>query len=88
MRVVSFIVIRTRGRAADVSLQHMTWPEYQDPSRQNGNFLTRLWITTDPAPFLSDRKCPEPTDFNRFTLFKVNRDAIQNIFQQIGGLIP
>lgn len=69
-------------------LQHMAWPEYQHAPRQDWHFLTRLGVTANATPFLPDRKGPEATDFNRFTFFKVGRDAIQDVLKQVSRLVP
>ena len=84
MPAASFIIFRTRRRAVDMSLQHMTWPEHQNAARQNGHFFAGLRVPADAAALLPDRKGSEPTDFNRFTFFQMQGDTLQDIFQKIG----
>ncbi|MEA2731343.1 MAG: hypothetical protein QOD93_5763 [Acetobacteraceae bacterium] len=62
----------------------MTWPEHENPARQDGNFLTRFRVAANTASLLPDRKRPEPTDFNGFPFFQTRSDTLQYIFQQIG----
>jgi hypothetical protein len=83
----SFIVFRTWRGSVDMGLEYMARAEDQDPPREDRHFFAGLRIATDTAPFLSDRKGPEPTDFNSFSSFEPRGYAVQDIFQQVGRLI-
>src|SRR6201999_2630989 len=76
MRGRSFIIVRTGCRAVDMSLQHMAWPEHEDTAWQDRHFFSGFRIAADASSLLPDRKSPEPTDFNRFTLLQMGRDTL------------
>ena len=62
-------------------------PKGQNPARMNWYFFARLRVPADAGRLITDRKCAEGRDFNRFASNQRIGHFLQNTLDQLGAFI-